>query len=164
VADVELSALETAVFHQFGKMVIPTDMHLLYDERCLHDECVYIKSAFSNKNWWEVNPPNEKSFPSDLFSFFSEEAINYYFPTFMLEIARSYQAADVLVDRFLELIHDGIIGEDNGENSPVHNPKLILTFGQLLVVIKFLKFIGCRYQDEMAMDLLVLLEGVVKEE
>lgn len=155
--DTELSALETEISFQFGKLLFPSDVHLLYDERCLHDECVYIKSVFSRKNWWEVKPTNEKSFPSDLFSFFSEEALNYYFPTFMLEILRSYQAADVLVDRFLELIHDEITGENDGVNSPINNPKLIFTFSQLLVVIKFLKFIGSIYQDQMAMDILALL-------
>jgi hypothetical protein len=157
VIDTDLSALETAISFQFGKLVFPGDVHLLYDERCLHDECVYIKSVFSRNNWWEVSPPHDQSFRSDLFSFFSEEALNYYFPVFMLEISRSYQSADVLVDRFLELIHDGITGESNGEKSPIKNPKLIFTIGQLSVVIKFLKFISCRYQDDMAMDILALL-------
>jgi hypothetical protein len=83
----------------------------------------------------------------------------------MLEISRFYQAAGVLVGRFLEFIRDGgerLTGECDREKSPIKNLKLIFTFGQLLVVFKFLKFIGCRYQDDMAMDILALLGCVEK--
>lgn len=158
----DVSDLESMIFRQFGKVCFPIDGHLLYDEKCSHDECMYIKTVFARKPWWNVHPLDNRSFRSDLFSFFSEEACQYYLPAFMLEILRSYKKADVLVDRLLELILEGVVVDGYPDESIKQNG-MLFTFGQFVAIVRFLNFLGYHHDDEGALDILAML-GLKQDE
>ncbi|WP_275100411.1 hypothetical protein [Sedimenticola hydrogenitrophicus] len=151
----ELDALRNAVIREFDSGEFNGSLPLLYDEKCRHEECLYIETVFGRKHWVTVME-SMKDIPlrEDILFFFSSNAFVYYMPVFILSILDDYYNADVLPSTFLSILGDDI-GDEKIRDGLGFGSKLKFTLGQIRVIISFANYLSENHNDTDATDFLI---------
>jgi hypothetical protein len=85
----------------------PGDNNLVYDNNCMHDECLTIKKIFTGKKWEKITLRDLQQLYFSFFTFCSIQAYHYYLPAFMVISLENYSEFDSKVMDMVLL--DGLI-------------------------------------------------------
>ncbi len=142
------TAILSLILSSFHPNALPGFSTPVYDDRCSFDECEYIKEVFCDKKWVDV-AEGYTSLHGEIFPFFSEEALLYFLPSFVIMVIENYDEMDVFRDQFLRELAQ----EDTSSDEIVYRKLIgssLISQEQRKAIAAFLKYIYQTYDDKDA--------------
>ena len=145
-------ALREVIESAFADVQYPGDDQIV---ACDCQECVEIRDYFRGRTWRGHSPKRIAHFRAALSSFFTEEAVHYFLPAFLLAALDSDDAAGIV----FEGIHHKLIFPDG--HKPRHLEEFVrrierLTAAQRDALVQFLQhFVSRRWVSESDLETVV---------